>query len=270
MFYMSDVELSLRFSGNNQVNVSFDGTDSGTLPFENPVTAKDRSDIRWYIETYGAVSLDAPDDQEARRIEARLAEIGKALFKSVFPPGKRSSAFMAFRDFKAEQRVLTIDAQDASILSLPWELLHDPKGIFLFRERPHISIRRKISGATGGRRPFPIKAKDRLHLLFVVSRPKGVGFIDPRTDPKAVIDALEEHAPGRVTYEFLRPATLNALVERLDDKSKPPVDILHFDGHGAFREVSEKEAKQAPELYGRAILSEIQREHQLRGDPSCR
>ena len=116
--------------------------------------------------------------------------------------------------------------------------------------------------------PFPIKAKDRLHLLFVVSRPAGAGFLDPRADPKAVIDALEEHAPGRVTYEFLRPATLNALVERLDDKSKPPVDILHFDGHGAFREVSEKEAKEAPELYGRAILSEIHREHQLRGDPS--
>ena len=36
---MSDVELSLRFSGNNQVNVSFDGTDSGALPFDNPLTA---------------------------------------------------------------------------------------------------------------------------------------------------------------------------------------------------------------------------------------
>ena len=127
----------------------------------------------------------------------------------------------------------------------------------------------KSPAQRGGRQPFPIKAKDRLHLLFVVSRPTGVGFIDPRTDPKAVIDALEEHAPGRVTYEFLRPATLNALVERLDDKSKPPIDILHFDGHGAFRKVSEKEAKEAPELYGRSILSEIHRERQLRGDQSA-
>ena len=231
---MSDVELSLRFAGNNWVNVFFDGTDSGLLDFANPLTPKDRSDIRWYIETYSAHSLDAPDDQEAERIEARLVEIGKALFESVFSSRKAFLRFVAFRDSKAEHRVLTIDAEDASILSLPWELLHDPEGVFLFRERPRISIRRKISGATGGRDPFPIQAKDRLHLLFVVSRPTGAGFLDPRADPKAVIDALEEHAPGRVTYEFLRPATLNALVERLDDTRKLPVDILHFDGHGVF------------------------------------
>ena len=74
-------------------------------------------------------------------------EIGKALFKSVFSSREAVQRFLDFRNSEAEQRVLTIDAQDASILSLPWELLHDPKGVFLFRERPHISIRRKISGA---------------------------------------------------------------------------------------------------------------------------
>jgi tetratricopeptide (TPR) repeat protein len=261
-------ELSLRFSGNSQVNVSFDGTDSGQLPFENPVTDRDRKNIRWYIETYGAVSLDAPDDQEAKRIEARLVEIGKALFKAVFLSWEAGQRFLDFRNAEAVPRVLTIDAQDASILSLPWELLHDPKGVFLFRDQPPISIRRKITGAGGGRPPFSIKAKDRLHLLFVVSRPNGAGFIDPRTDPKAVLDALEEHARGRVTYEFLRPATLNALVDRLRDASKPPVDILHFDGHGVFTELSEKDVEKHPELYSKSVLSEIQRERQSRGDQS--
>ncbi|HPM82263.1 MAG TPA: tetratricopeptide repeat protein [Candidatus Anammoximicrobium sp.] len=164
--------------------------------------------------------------------------------------------------------MLTISAQDAGILALPWELLHDPKGVFLFREKPHISIRRKISGATKGRAPFVVKAKDRLHLLFVVSRPTDAGFIDPRADPQAVLDALEKHAPGRVTWEFLRPATLNALVERLDDdtKGKPSVDILHFDGHGVFAQVSEEDAEKDPGLFGKSILSEIQRERQVRGD----
>jgi tetratricopeptide (TPR) repeat protein len=263
---MCGVELSLRFNGNSRVNVSFDGTDSGAFAFANPVTAKDRSDIRWYIETYGSTSLAAPDDQEARRIEARLPEIGKALFTAVFSSSEAFQPFLEFRGAEAEQHVLTIDAEDASVLSLPWELLHDhnPRGVFLFRERPRISIRRKISNA--GRRPFSIKAKDRLHLLFVVSRPKGAGFIDPRADPRAVLDALDEYAQGRVTYEFLRPATLNALVERIDDKSKPAIDILHFDGHGVFRKVSEEDAKEAPEQYGKSVLSEIQRERQSRGD----
>ncbi len=76
--------------------------------------------------------------------------------------------------------------------------------------------------------------RDRLHLLFVVSRPEDAGFIDPRADPRAVLDALEKHAPGRFTWEFLRPATIDALVDRIEDKNLQPVDILHFDGHGMF------------------------------------
>ena len=161
--------------------------------------------------------------------------------------------------------MLTIDTHSAPVLSLPWELLHDPTGVYLFRERPHISVRRRISGATGGRAPMVLRPKARLHLLFLVSRPKDAGFLDPRADPRAVLDALDQQAPGRVTWEVLRPATLDALVERLDGGSRPPVDILHFDGHGVFQQVSEKDLEQDPGRFGRSIQSEIQRERLARG-----
>ena len=148
-------ELTLRFSHDSQVNVAFGGTDSGQLAFTNPLHEQDREDIRWYVETYGARSLADPDDREAKRIEARLPELGQALFNAVFSSLPAVQRFLAFRDAPADARVLTIDAQDASILSLPWELLHDTtgKGNFLFREKPHISVRRRITGATGGRDP---------------------------------------------------------------------------------------------------------------------
>ncbi len=263
---MNDTELTLHFSSKTDVNVSFGGTDSGKLAFVNPVTNQDRADIRWYVETYGARSLADPDDREARRIKARLPEIGKALFRSVFDQKEAYGPYLDFRNRPSASRVLTIVAEDAGILALPWELLRDPRGVFLFRERPHISIRRKISGATKGRAPFVVNAKNRLHLLFVVSRPTDAGFIDPRADTEAVLDALDQHAPGRVTWEFLRPPTLNALIERLDDDTKASVDILHFDGHGVFTQVSEQDAKKEPGLFGKSILSEIQRERQVRGD----
>lgn len=48
------------------------------------------------------------------------------------------------------------------------------------------------------------------------------------------MDAIAQEAAGRVEVEFLRPATLDNLVARLEDQRKPPVDILHFDGHGVF------------------------------------
>jgi len=151
---------------------------------------------------------------------------------------RRSAARPGSRGFPGEDetRLLTISAESPSILALPWELLHDSAsgGGYLFRENPRISIRRRVAGATGGRGSFKAAARDSLHLLFVVSRPDDAGFLDPRVDTLPVLDAIDEHAPGRVTCEFLRPATLDALIERLEDERKTPVDILHFDGHGVF------------------------------------
>jgi hypothetical protein len=48
------------------------------------------------------------------------------------------------------------------------------------------------------------------------------------------MDAIDAEAPGRVTYEFLRPATVAQLIRRLDDKRLPAIDVLHFDGHGVY------------------------------------
>jgi len=229
-------ELNLRFPDPDHVVVSRGGEDSGTLPFASPLTAKDRQDLRWYLEVYGAHSLGDPDDGEARRIAVQLPIWGKRLFEAVF--GERAAAriFNGFQDAEDGARLLTVSTEHPAILALPWELLHDPAtgGVFLFNERPRISIRRRVAGAGGGRKPFKVQSKDRLHLLFVVSRPEGAGFLDPRADASAVLDALAEHAPGRCTWEFLRVPTLDALVARLDDEEKPPIDILHFDGHGVF------------------------------------
>jgi tetratricopeptide (TPR) repeat protein len=267
---MAVAELSVDFPSPDTVNVSFEGTSSGSIAFSNPLTAKDRAEIQWYVETYGARSLADPDDLDAKRIEARLPDIGKALFDAVFSSKEAFQLYLAFRNGPAPQRVFNIIAQHASIHSLPWELLRDSSsgGTYLFREKPHISVRRRIPGSTGGRASFSIKPKDSLHLLFVVSRPKDVGFIDPRADSQAVLDALEKHAPGRVTCEFLRPASLNALVDRLADDSKPSVDILHFDGHGVFMQISEEDAERVPGLDRGTIQSLLLRERQSRGDAS--
>ncbi|MCL4205223.1 MAG: tetratricopeptide repeat protein [Pirellulaceae bacterium] len=230
-------ELNLRFPDANHSIVSFDGTESAANEFVNPLTDEDHRDIGWYVETYGAHSLGDPDDQEAARIAGRLPVLGKALFDAVFRHADAQRLFNGFQDVEGDSRLLTVTAEHPAILALPWELLHDSSladGTFLFHEHPRISIRRRVPGITAGRRPFAVQAKNRLHLLFVVSRPDGAGFLDPRADAGAVLDALDEHAPGCVTCEFLRPATLDALVARLEDDNRPAVDIVHFDGHGVF------------------------------------
>ena len=232
-------ELNLRFPDAHHVIVRLgpDENGSGKLPFTNPITDKDLRDIQWYVETYGALSLGDPDDQEAKRIARQLPKWGKALFDAVFKAREAERRFNTFQDAEGDTRLLTISAEHSAILALPWELLHDTSAsddTFLFHEQPSISIRRRVAGADEGRKAYKPVAKDSIHLLFVVSRPDDAGFLDPRADSLPVLDAIDQHTPGCVTCEFLRPPTLDALLERLEDTNKPPVDILHFDGHGVF------------------------------------
>ena len=48
------------------------------------------------------------------------------------------------------------------------------------------------------------------------------------------MDAVEQHAPGRIEIEFLRPAVFRKLAERLENRSLPAIDVIHFDGHGEY------------------------------------
>ncbi len=46
------MELNLRFPENNQVIVKFDDQETDRLDFVSPLSAADREEIRWYLETY--------------------------------------------------------------------------------------------------------------------------------------------------------------------------------------------------------------------------
>src|SRR5712692_2332109 len=129
-------ELNLQFPDQDHVIVHFDGDNSGAQPFTNPLTAKDRQDIRWYLEVYGAHSLGDPDDTEAARITAQLPAWGKALFNAVFYDRAAERLFNQFQDSEDDARLLTISAEHPAVLALPWELLYDPSsnGVFLFNE----------------------------------------------------------------------------------------------------------------------------------------
>ena len=230
------LELNLRFPDPEHVIVSLDGESTEALPFTTPLRQEDHEELRWYLETYAARYTTEVDDQRAARLAQQLPAWGQALFDAVWHDRAAQRLFNAFQDSQEPGRLLTISAEHPSILALPWELLHDsaPGGTFLLHESPRLSIRRRMPGSTGGRRPVRVQPKTHLRLLFVISRPSNASFIDPRADAQAVLEAVQAEAPGAVEVEFLRPATLDGLVKRLEDTTLPPVDIVHFDGHGVF------------------------------------
>jgi tetratricopeptide (TPR) repeat protein len=228
------LELSLSFSAIDCVTVKLNDRTTNSIPFTSPLTKADWEDMQWYLEAYPVQYAADVDDSRAERIVAKLKVWGQGLFNAVFADRSAERLFNEFQDENVEGRQISIAASQSEILRLPWELLCDPSGTYLVHEQPRIALRRQLAGAGGGRKPVEVKPKAQLRLLMVVSRPDGAGFIDPRSEAQAVLQAIERSAPGRVVVEFLRPATLTNLVERLENRQLPAVDILHFDGHGVF------------------------------------
>jgi hypothetical protein len=231
-------ELGLRFDSPADIVVTLN--DAGRIQtakaqeFAAPLDDEAQRDLQWYFEVYPVQYTTEIDDARASRISERIPVWGSALFGAAFSDREAERLFNRFQDAPEEGKLVTISSDHPVVLAQPWELLRDPRGTFFFLDEPQISVRRQLAGAGGGRSPFDVTPKDRLHLLFLVSRPKDASFIDPRADPRAVMDAIAAEAPGRVTWEFLRPATVDGLIRRLDDRRLPAVDILHFDGHGAY------------------------------------
>jgi len=235
------IELNVRFTSSDRFVIKFDDRETDALEFVAPVNDGDRTEIRDYLEKYTSLYMMDVDDRSAERTEAKLPLWGAALFETIFSGGDTKEIFKDFQDSDERDKILTISASHPLILALPWELLCDSKGNYLSHGENPISIRRSFSQLTNeyefkqdSVKQNIIPPKNRLRLLFVISRPTGAGFLDPRKDALATLEAIAKNAQGLIDVEFLRPATLDKLVERLADKSLPSVDILHFDGHGVF------------------------------------
>ncbi|MGR0481166.1 MAG: tetratricopeptide repeat protein [Candidatus Electronema sp. V4] len=236
--------------------------ESGFFPFAKPLEDKDLEEIRWYLEDYGTRYAAEPDDERADKMREQLRAWGAKLFEAVFKANDTAFGyFLRFLQAKKQGRLLTVAASHPAVLSLPWELLRPPGESFLFAENPRIAIRRGLPAIGLGREPYRPKAKAVLRVLFIVSRPEGASFINPRTDPQAVLNALDMQEQQRAEVEFLRPATLTALEKRLRADDLPAVDIIHFDGHGAFdrsSSLAKREDKAALPPYMQGLLREAE------------
>lgn len=227
-------ELNIWFPAVDRVAVSLASDRTSTQSFGIPLDASDLKDLRWYVEVYSASSLGDPDEAEGDRIARKLVTVGRKLFQAAFADREARRLYQLFRADTGDRCQITINAEHPLIFSLPWELLSDPseRSGFLADRSHSISICRRASALPARIRESP--PKDQLHLLFVVSRPNDAPFMDPRSEVAPVLDALEQSATGRFTWEVLFPPTLDALRMRIKDQTQPAVDIVHFDGHGAY------------------------------------
>jgi tetratricopeptide (TPR) repeat protein len=199
----------------------------------DPFTTREREDVRWYLEEY----VEWPYEQflaRGKKIEAALSDFGKRLYREVCASPGAMSVVQAWRlQPGVQQRQVSIVSDIPRALSLPWELLHDEQGFLVLRTRTPVSLLRRLPQRELG--AFPTSFEPPLRILLVTARPDDAAFIDPRSIARELLDEVQPQVDkGAIALEWLRPPTLPALRARLSDASQPPIQVLHFDGHGVF------------------------------------
>ena len=199
-------------------------------PLRDPFTPTERRELEWYLETYWQWPYEGFADR-GQRVEHLLVEAGKRLYRAVFDQAQ--PIVQPWRLLPDARRQLSIIGNVPSALSLPWELLCDEQGFLALRTKNPVSIIRRLPQTELGALPIPMALP--LRVLLVTARPDDAGFVDPRGIARELLDEVQPQiSAGAIALEFLRPPTRAALRERLSQS--PPIHILHFDGHGTFRD----------------------------------
>jgi hypothetical protein len=172
------------------------GNASEPVSFKPFLENDDFEDLRWYLEDF----MDLPDGGSlvrAHRVEEKLRNWGRDFYHALFKDGDNRELL---NEMQAEDapRLLTLATSNVDILRLPWELMADSRGPLV---RQGITIRRQLETA---RRAIEFQTTLPLRILYVVSRPGDLGFIDPRLSSRSMLDALAPLGDD-VHVDFCRP-----------------------------------------------------------------
>lgn len=209
--------------------------ESKSFPLVLPLTEKDTAELRWYLEAYYQLP-SVRDHIRGDKMVSQLKTWGCQLFNAVFNTPQGMQVYNNLMDAaqNGETCIVTLGSTDPKVLAQPWEMMRDKRGPLVFRG---VTIRRQLRG-TGRPRQYAISLP--LRVLLIVSRPKDMSFIEPRNSIAPLLDALEALPDDQVRVDLCEPATLARLEQMISEARKDncPYHIVHFDGHGAYGELS--------------------------------
>ena len=218
-----------------QVELDRDGRRRTVQAVVTPgLTEVERNEIRWYMEDYLEHPFD-PYPEIADRIEGRMAEAGRTLFKDIFQANQAASDFWArVRDDLQETRVeISTNVRDAA--AIPWELLRDPA-----TDQPLALDARefvRVQSETAREAPAPDQEqKGPVRVLLVICRPAGRRDVPFRSVASRLVKGLTDQGRDRVQLDLLRPPTYERLGRVLEAAKEAgrPYHVVHFDGHGIY------------------------------------
>jgi len=199
---------------------------------------QDHEDMRWYLENYLQHPYD-PETKIAERIEQRLAILGTELFSALFQANDDTrDLWVTMRKQLNETRVeIVTNVQGAT--AIPWELMRDPKTEAYLALRAQTFVRAHPQPAQSPK--LPSLTQGPIRILLVICRPSAGQDVPFRSIASRIVKGLDEHARKMFQLDVLRPATfekLSLVLEQAKAAGKP-YHAVHFDGHGAFLNLSD-------------------------------
>jgi tetratricopeptide (TPR) repeat protein len=192
---------------------------------------QDEEDLRWYLEDYLRWPQD-PAPAIAAPIEQRLVENGSALFQRIFQANEDARDLWASAQPRLGETRVEVIAGAAETASLPWELLRDPRSDAVLALRARSFVRAQPASARSPRLP---EGQSRpIRILFVICRPGANAPL--RSVAARIVKGLDTAARQACEFEVLRPATFEALGQRLRSAKLEgrPFHVVHFDGHASL------------------------------------
>lgn len=216
----------------HQVHVTSSLADKPSGEFVLPFTQEELAAFYWHeigdSRHFGVAETQTEPQMDVASFGRRLYD---ALFAGQIGLCLRRSLDEA-QDLKTGLRVrLRIDSDLTELADLPWEYLHGPPGIGYLALNPATPILRDLAVT---HKVGPLSEALPLTVLVVGANPADTLKLKVDEELGRLRKALSS-LQSNIRLEHLpKPATLEALHNRLIDRSKPPVHILHFVGHGYF------------------------------------
>jgi nucleoside phosphorylase/CHAT domain-containing protein len=163
--------------------------------------------------------------------------VGRQLYDALVADPEGAKALGTARDHATAQSLqlaylLRFPPKATELAALPWELLWDERGPLLLSQGQLASCVRYLD--LDQALPPPSRPGTTLRLLAIAPQariPERVHQEDRAARTAAWAELIES---GQVAMEELSPATPARLVDRI--QAGPPVDILHFYGHGRYQD----------------------------------
>lgn len=170
---------------------------------------------------------------QQRSTDAQFKQLGSKLYQTLFPPRILALFHATVANAKNHNCGvrLRLVFESPERAALPWEFLYDVDTKTFLGNNIQTALSRYINVPLP---PNEIRVSLPLKILLVIASPTDLVKLDTDGEEKLICDALSKQIEGgTIKLDVLHKATISNITQKLQEN---PYSVIHFIGHGVFRD----------------------------------